>query len=149
MCSSVSPTLTPVLCLVRGERHPVWSSRVETHFIPPSSLPPTLACKKDAASNRRSTSSQPRSERALLCIFVPVLFLVHRARLPTRAERGHPVWSSHDETHFYLSPPLLLYAPLAMSACAAGRTPLRPGAQPAVNQGQSLLCCASPCPCSS
>jgi hypothetical protein len=41
-----------------------------------------------------------------------------------------------------------LHPPLA----TAGRRPLRPGAQPAViNQGQSLLCCASrpSCPCSS
>jgi hypothetical protein len=63
--------------------------------------------------------------------------------LLVRGRHCHPISSSHVETHS--SPPAL--PPLA--TCTAGRTPLRPGAQLAViNQGQSLLCCAS-CPCSS
>ena len=84
-----------------------------------------------------------------MCPFVsPTLMPVLRL---VRGECGHPVWSSHDvETHFIFSPPLRFLC--ATPHVGMYSKTLRPGAQPAVvNQGQSLLCCASrpSCLCSS
>jgi hypothetical protein len=72
---------------------------------------------------------------------VSIRFTAPHARAPlgswsTSPRLGHPAWSSLVETHFIFSP-LRCTPPLA-NKCTAGRTPLRPGAQPAVNnQGQS------------
>jgi hypothetical protein len=98
----VSPSIMPVSLLVRGRRvHPVWSSHVETHFIFSSLASARRHVLRDT-STRRSTSSQPRSELALLCIspFIPVLLLVRRARLPTSDDnlcRHHPY--PHTRVH--------------------------------------------------
>ena len=67
---------------------------------------------------------------------VSICFTAPHARGPLGS------WSTWSPLLIIFSP--LSSPPLAASACTAGRTPLRPGAQPAViNQGQSLLCCVS------
>jgi hypothetical protein len=85
MFSFVSPPLMHAPLLVRGRRS--WSSHVETHFFfsPLFSAPAMHVGMCGTSSTRHSTSNQqPRSEPALICIapFMPVLLLVHRARLP-------------------------------------------------------------------